>query len=162
MGKKQGDYMRKLEVERLSKLLVVKFRADNTIFVCNKDTNTEADRELIIDFHGTDFLPDDFRYETIMNILDRLLEYDISDLDSIRGEIVNSLIDISNYDLIQWLASNSSRADYCAAARADFCHDASTFMGIITMGQYLEIDEIFGNIQNHLEAIDLNNNTEAV
>jgi|TARA_R100000030_G_scaffold36761_1_gene27453 hypothetical protein len=60
-------------------------------------------------------LPNDWRYETIVNICEALMdEDDLSNADpgELSVSIANNLTDIYNHSLFQWYADNPSRVDY--------------------------------------------------
>ena len=81
-----------------------------------------ADQDDLIDWlrdlHD-DELPNDWRYETIVNICDTLMdEDDLSNADpnELAVGIANNLTDIYNHSLFQWYADIPSRVDYIEEA----------------------------------------------
>ena len=149
--------MLKKEVLRLANLLTTKKRDNGETFICCKDNASEADREIIREFHGTDILPDDFRYSSISGLLDTMSNYDCSDietLEDLRHEIIDSNIDIYTKDLLTWLASNTNRVDYCNKAIDDGI-TSGDIMSIISYGQFLELDGIYSNILSYLGDIEV-------
>ncbi len=99
--------------------------------------------ELIQNAHG-DFLPDDFRYETIYSAL--LAFWDCnSDLDEVNLEA-----DIYNHDLINWLSSSLKRINYCDGAQLEFGIEKVDVITLISYGQQIEKDEIVALVRESL------------
>jgi hypothetical protein len=114
-------------------------------------------QEFIMNCHGTDFLPDDFRYGMICSIMDKLLEYDFASFEELQDkgldhEMIDNLVDIYNHVLLQWAASNLKRAEYVNSAVNDGYADTDNFdlFKVLAAGQYLEIRELFDNVINEL------------
>ena len=153
----------KQEIRRLEQLFTSSKRQDGTVFWHCKDTVNDSDRDLVRDFHETDILPDDFRFETIVNLLDKLNEYDFDSVDYIRDngidhEIIDILVNFETSKLTAWLASHNSRIEWCNEAVNQGLIDGSDIIKTIQCGQYLEIQMIMNNILSHLETLE--NNTE--
>ena len=143
------------EIKRLSKLLEINKKG----IVVRKTGIKESDNDIIRGFHGTDFMPDDFRFSTINTLLLTMIDYEIDSLDKIedvRFEIIENTIDVYNIDLLNWLASNLKRVEYCdEALNSGFCTNEGdrSLIDTIRAGQHLEIDEILNNIISHLETL---------
>jgi hypothetical protein len=147
--------MIKKEIKRLKSLLEINKKG----LIVTKTKIKDSDRNIIRELHGSHLIPDDFRYATLNSLLNQLIDYDIDSLDKLenqRGEIVDSLVDIYTIDLLEWLASSLDRLDYVECAKVDNCSPNSSVLDMITMGQYLEIDEIMSNITSHLESLEEN------
>lgn len=114
--------------------------------------------EVIREFHGIDFLPDDFRYKTMMNIVDSLIDYSfelsLEQLSDKRDDYISDLVDVYTGKLTSWLASDLKRLEYCDSAKIDNCSNKATMCDILSMGQYLEIDEVFSNLLSILEQME--------
>ncbi len=122
-------------------------REGGTSYIRCKEDAPEELQELIREAHG-DLLPDDYRYEFIPIILEKISDWD-DDID----ELVNELEpDIYNYDLIQWLGSHPDRVGYVNEAVSEFGH-ADDIMGDIRNGQLLEIQEVFYSVVESLTKI---------
>lgn len=152
----------KQEINRLSELFTSSKRENGEVFLHCKDTVNESDRDLVRDFHGTDILPDDFRFETIVNLLYRLNEYDFDSVDYIRDhgidhEIIDSLVDVYTGHLTAWLASHNSRVEFCNEAVNDGLVNGSDIIKLMQCGQYLEIQMIMNNILSHLTTVETEN-----
>ena len=147
------------EIKRLASKFTQLTRADGTKFwMMQSEDHDDVDFDIVRDIHGTDILPDDFRYETIVNLLDRLQDYDFNSVDELRDngidhEITDSLVDVYNSDLTTWLASHLSRADFCNEAVSEGLSDGSDIFKTIQAGQYLEISEILNRLLAHLESV---------
>ena len=138
---------------------IIKERAG--MFKTKKRTSGEAymiytgkDRDTIREWHGTDMLPNDWRYDKIHSILSNLTGYNIEsmrDIDECRHEIVDGLVDCYNSDLSDWLASHGTRHAYVDQAVQDGLTYGKEVFKSLMCGQYLEIDELFGNIYSWRE-----------
>ena len=75
-----------------------------------------------------DELPNDWRYETIVNICEALMdEDDLSNADpgELSVGIANNLTDIYNHSLFQWYADIPSRVDYIEEAISEGLIDSN-------------------------------------
>ena len=94
-------------------------RTDGSTFWCLTDQAHQNDEELtpwLMGLHDEE-LPNDWRYETIVSILDALMEIDgrLADYDDhtdLISGIVDNLTDIYNHSLFQWYADIPSRVGY--------------------------------------------------
>ncbi|MCP5468559.1 MAG: hypothetical protein H7A32_04745 [Deltaproteobacteria bacterium] len=102
-------------------------------------------KDLVYAAHG-DFLPDDFRYETIHSALCAFADCHFDEeLDEIKVEA-----DIYNHELLKWLSSNLNRIGYCDDAIVEFGLQSNDLMTLITYGQRMEIDEIVASVRESL------------
>ena len=128
-------------------------RGEKNIIVV-KDNAPENVKDFIRDVHGTEFLPDDYRFDTIHSILSNMLQYD--DLEENSHEIIDGLVSIYNYDLTSWLSSNNLRHHYCDEAVCNsFVVENSSIIERLQAGQYQEISELYYNIINELELFEI-------
>ena len=134
-------------------------REDKSEYVCLWDNQFKDNlQEIIRECHNGEF-PNDWRYEIVDSIIDSLYEHFITynndpDLDDFRDrsyEIVDNLVDISNYNLAKWLSDNNSRGyfeDDCFSNNNGGIHEQ------IRSRQYEEIDFIMNmllaNLEDHL------------
>ena len=132
-------------------------RQDGSEYVCLWDNQFKDNlQEIIRECHNGEF-PNDWRYQIVDSIIDSLYEHFITynndlDLDDFRDyEIVDNLVDISNYDLTKWLSDNHSRGyfeDDCFSDNKGGIHDQ------IRSRQYEEINFIMNmllaNLEDHL------------
>ena len=94
-------------------------RTDGSTFWTYTDQARQSTDDLatwIGELHGGE-LPNDWRYETIVSILDALMDIDgrLDDYDDhhdLISGIVDNLTDIYNHSLFQWYADIPSRVDY--------------------------------------------------
>jgi len=128
-----------------------KTRDNGEKFYCLKDNTPDDIRDLNMSIHCTDMLPDDFRYETIVSLLNYIDDYLDNDttLDELRDngcldEIIDSLCDVYTNDLNNWLTSNLNRQYFVDEAVKEFGLDLNDFSitKAIQLGQYMEIQEI--------------------
>lgn len=151
----------KREIRRLEQLFTFSKRENGETFFHPKNSCNDSDRDLIRSFHGMDILPDDFRFETIVNLLDKLNEYEFETVEDIRDhgidhEIVDRLIDVYTAHLTAWLASHNSRVEFCNEAVSEGLVEGSDIIKTMQCGQYLEIQMIMNNILSHLESVENN------
>jgi len=126
-------------------------RGDDTITVL-KDGAPEDLLESIHQAHG-DRLPDDWVYDKYHSILDAISGYDNDDLDEIRPEIVDGLVDVYTSDLTAWLHSSNYNVYYMTEAQEEYGAQEDGFK-LLQMAQYKAIDEIYGYVQNYLEGLE--------
>jgi hypothetical protein len=94
-------------------------RQDGTLYWCLTEQARHNDKDLtpwLMGLHD-DELPNDWRYETIVSILDALMDIDgrLADHDDhtdLVSGIVDNLTDVYNGALMQWYADIPSRVDY--------------------------------------------------
>lgn len=142
------------EIKRLLSKLTVQ---NGKVIACSSDRD-DTDFDLFRDFHGTDIMPDDFRWDHILRLLERLTEYEFDSVDYIRDhgidyEIIDSLVDVYTGHLTAWLASHNSRVEWCNEAVTSQLVDGSDIIKTIQYGQYLEIQMIMNNILSYLETL---------
>lgn len=110
-----------------------------------KDGSPKWITEMTHEAHG-DMLPDDYKYQFIVEALDALANYE--DPDDIDSEIEP---DPYTHDLNKWLASNLTRAGYVNEAVENMGHSDQGVTGDISMGQYQEKCEVLGIVRRFLE-----------
>ena len=129
-------------------------RDDGSTFWCLTD---RADQDDLIDWlrdlHD-DELPNDWRYETIVNICEALMdEDDLSNADpgELSVGIANNLTDIYNHSLIQWYADNASRVAYIDDAQSDgLIAPEATTIDRLMCGQCIAIERMAYKIVERL------------
>lgn len=84
---------------------------------------------------GGHWLPDDFKYQTVVDVLDAL--YEEQDPDELNLEA-----DVYNSDLIAWFASHGERAGLVDEAVEQLGHSDQGVIGDISQGQWYEKDQI--------------------
>ena len=116
-------------------------RTDGSTFWCLTDQAHQNDEELtpwLMGLHDGE-LPNDWRYETIVNICEALMdEDDLSNADpgELSVGIANNLTDIYNSDLLQWYAENTSRLCYIEQAEDDgIINNKASIDARLTIGQ---------------------------
>ncbi len=117
-------------------------RQDGTLYWCLTEQAHQNDEDLtpwLMGLHD-DELPNDWRYETIVSILNALM--DVDDLDSYEDHyeladgIAYNITDIYNGALLQWYADMPSRVDYIDDAQSEGLIDTdSDTIARLTIGQ---------------------------
>ena len=105
----------------------------------------------VMDLHD-DELPNDWRYQTIVSILDEIIESDKdADPSDLAWEIADSLTTIYTCELGAWLSENSGRLSYCDDANEEGLvpADASMF-NRLQIGQFECIRSMADRIINKL------------
>jgi hypothetical protein len=126
-------------------------RSDET-FTKTRDDAPEWVTDLVRSAHG-DFLPDDWRYESIRSALGFIAdnEVDGDELDDLASEWSDQNVDTYTGQRLAWLSSNLNRAGYCDDAAAEFGFDSSEGIAQwIGMGQYMESGEVWASVVNTL------------
>ena len=127
-------------------------REDNSFYFFLKDESKNKYQELIRSLH-MDELPNDWRYETIKNLVSSFLEYypDDEELtydnlqDALRESIADNLCDVSNSCLFEWLAEMPSRASFEDMSSVIGIIDDSVDLGYLAMMRQREEIEIMGS-----------------
>lgn len=97
-------------------------------------------------------LPNDWRYQKIVEICEAIAEYD-SDTDwhNASHEIADSLVSIFNAELAAWIAENGSRLGYCDhVMKEGLISDDATMSKRLMAGQYECINQMVYMIMNKL------------
>lgn len=125
-------------------------------FYTLKDRRPTWVKDLVYKAHA-DMGVDDFKYETIVDVLDRLA-------DGQDPEEMDLEADVYNVDLFSWLSSNLERAGYVDEAVEQMGHaderssNGGGIIGDIAQGQWWEKDEVWRLVvealNERLEAID--------
>jgi hypothetical protein len=127
-----------------------KTRDNGRTFYCVKDgQETEALSNLCQHAHG-DMLPDDWKYDFIVDALDAIGEAQNADCAS------DYLHDyIYNADCTAWLASHLDRADFCDQAARDmgFNPDKNGIFSLIGWGLRAEQEEVLAEVLAALRVI---------
>ena len=87
-----------------------------------------------------DELPNDWRYEKIKHLVERLIEYEkesLEDYQDILHEVVDSCVDISTSAQFQWLADMPSRAEFMDDS---YMADSDKLSQLAAARQYEELD----------------------
>lgn len=99
----------------------------------------DAYQSLVRKCHN-DELPNDWRYEKIKHLVERLLEYEkesLEDYQDILHEVVDSCVDISTSAQFRWLADIPSRAEFMDDS---FMAESDKLSQLATARQYEELD----------------------
>lgn len=145
-------------LEELSKSFYTVQLEDRRNRVCFKNDKYQ---DLFRDIHGTEMLPDDFRYSKIRNLINSMLEYSahieggeglIVALLDFENEIIEREIPIYTFDKLHWLASNIHRVKFCDEAVSDgYCADNASLLERIDSGIQYELIYLYTNIINAVE-----------
>jgi len=117
-------------------------REDETLYWCLTEQARQSVDDLTEWLHSLhdDELPNDWRYETIVSILDALMDVeslaDHEDHYDLAMGISDNLTDIYNADLLQWYADIPSRVSYIDDAVSEGLIDTnSDTIARLTVGQ---------------------------
>lgn len=144
-------------LEDFNKALVQRDRGqkDSTFFLLEEDQTKLAPglrgayQTLIRKCHN-DELPNDWRYEKIKYLVERLLEYkkeSLEDYQDILHEVVDGCVDISTSAQFQWLADNPSRAEFMDDS---FMAESDKLSQLAAARQYEELDFMANTLLNEL------------
>lgn len=101
-----------------------------------------------------DELPNDWRYETVVNICEALMdENDLSNADpgELSVSIANNLTDINNHSLFQWYADYPSRVDYIEEGLlSGYISPEADTMSRLMVGQSICIEQMAYKIAERL------------
>tara|TARA_A200000159_G_scaffold154233_1_gene166895 strand:- start:62 stop:547 length:486 start_codon:yes stop_codon:yes gene_type:complete len=117
-------------------------RTDGTLFWCLTEQARQSVDDLTEWLHSLhdDELPNDWRYETIVSILDALMDIEGRVDDEYQDDLVcgisDNITDIYNADLLQWYADIPSRVSYIDDAVSEGLIDTNTdTIARLTIGQ---------------------------
>ncbi len=111
------------------------------------DNRPEILRDICQAAHG-DMFPDDYRYQYIMEAMELIAEYDVTDeaRDSIEA-------DVYTHDLTAWLASRNDRSAFVDEYSEEIGFNGQAEMERIAAGQWMERTEVFNIVLGELESI---------
>lgn len=148
------EQQRTYRIEKLASMFETRTRDDGSEFVALKDSAPEWASDFVREAHGTEILPDDYRYRWISEALDLLAEADDPSDPDLHGEFMDGA-SIYTHDLLAWLSSNLTRIAYCDQAAEDFgTKDDADLTSRIQLGQALERSEVFHNVLRELDTLD--------
>ena len=123
-------------------------RADGSTFWCLTEQARQSVDDLtewLRNLHD-DELPNDWRYETIVNICEALMdEDDLSNADpgELSVGIANNLTDIYNHSLFQWYADIPSRVEYIEeGVLSGYISPEADTMSRLMLGQSICIEQM--------------------
>ena len=94
-------------------------------------------------------LPNNWRYEVITDLLQNFCnEYDTENLEDVLPEIVDSLVDIYNYDLVEWLKGDIMRGSFRELRELNIDSPNMTIFDLIRQLQYESIYDMGNMILN--------------
>lgn len=142
-----------MDVQTLAKEVLKHFetktRDSGESFQSLKDESPDWMQDLCQDAHDG-MLPDDHRYDFIVDALNALV--DNEDEDEARSSIDSS---IYNRDLLNWLSSSLSRAEYVNQGVSEFGMDSNVsgfdLFNALQLGQLFEKREVFESVLNSLQ-----------
>ena len=131
------------EIQTFANMFEYRERGDTRIVVL-KDEAPEWCSKLVREIHG-DMLPDDWKYLHIYLMADGIAEDGFQD----EHEVAESLVDVYNSALTDWLASHGARQGYCDEAdEQGLVAETADIIKRIQMGQYLELLEIYQALES--------------
>lgn len=135
----------------LAAMFETRKRDNGEEFVSLTDNVPDWASEFVMEAHGTDFLPDDYRYRWIAEALELIAqEGEDEDLASRFADDV----DVYTSSLLAWLASNLQRTGYCDEAVSEGMTDGRDIVKTIMAGQASERYEVFTNVVAALEDLE--------
>lgn len=153
MNLKQTEFIKDLNTN-----FETKTRDNGEDFICLNDTVSDELKDAIREIHGTDILPDDYRYRFISELFSNINDFinynenaTVEDLGEHIAELTDSVISIYYHDLNKWFASNLSRAEFVNESLA--MNDYEDIHQHLQFGQASEINEIFERILNELDKL---------
>lgn len=149
-NKKGG--LNKLADKALKQFKTIKRTNGEKVWV-TKSTCPKWIKEMIHDAHG-DFMPDDIKYQFIIDALRDLSDCLCEDQDEIISEYLHQWCEgyIYNNERTAWLASNLRRGYYVDEMVAEFGGDYTNIFDVINLGIIKEQQEVYSSIINALFA----------
>ena len=110
---------------------------------------SKKDYQLFVRKLHQDELPNNWRYEVITDLLQSFCnEYDTENLEDVLPEIVDSLVDIYNYDLVEWLKGDITRGSFRELRELNIDNPNMTVFDLIRQLQYESIYDMGSMILN--------------
>lgn len=132
-----------------------KTRDNGDSFVKLAEGSPEWMTEAVHAAHG-DMLPDDWRYRKIMEAAEALASGDDPD-DG--GEWADNAVDVYDADRLRWLASHSSRVDYCDEAAEEYGGEGG-MIDRMGWGQYREASEVWALLVEALRDLETDDDSD--
>lgn len=127
-------------------------RTDDSTYIRTKDGCPEWVSDLVYAGHGSDFLPDDYRYRWIMSACGSIADTDEGAIEDSAHEWADCETDVYTGRLLEWLASNLQRVGYVDSAAEEMGIQADEgIVRMISAGQYEEIRETFELVWQFLQ-----------
>jgi hypothetical protein len=139
----------------LAVMFEVRKRDNGERFIALDDSAPQWAQDFVREAHGTEMLPDDYRYQWISEALDLIAQTgaDTEDADDLARRFADD-VDIYTHSLLTWLASNLTRIGYCDEAITEGMTEANDLTSIIMAGQASERYEVFQNVLTALEQLE--------
>jgi hypothetical protein len=126
-------------------------RPDGESFTRVKDGAPEWVREAVRAAHGSEFLPDDFRYAFASEAFDAIADAgEDADLDDVGAEFADN-VEVYTSGLVDWVRSNLNRTGYVDQAAEDLGGESLSFASRLMLGQAVERREVFDAIRGAVE-----------
>jgi hypothetical protein len=112
-----------------------------------KDNRPDWLYDLIHEAHG-DMLPDDYKYEFVVDALGTIEEYGDED-DYFEG--IDASVDVYTSALTKWLASHIERTYYLNEAIKEYSGEKDTSVDFLMVAQFKEREEVFYSVLQSLK-----------
>lgn len=123
---------------------------ESCTFVKLKESAPGWLRDAVREAHG-DMLPDDYKFRMAHEACETIAEVgEFGDMAEIEQEFADKA-DTYTSDLLTWLGSSYQRLSYCDAAISDHGTTRTDMSEIISRGQMMEREEVFGVIREAIE-----------
>jgi len=114
-----------------------------------KEDQKEKYQSFVRKLHD-DELPNNWRYGIITDLLQNFVnEYDQDNLEDYLSEIADSLVDVYNIDLIEWLKGDIMRGSFLEIRELNIDEPNMTIFDLIRQMQYEVIYSMGYQILNH-------------
>lgn len=130
-------------------------RENGQTFVCLGENRPEWCQNVARESHG-DMMPDDYRYKWISHGAETLADIPADEWEERIHEIADGMVDVYNFNLLEWVSSNLSRAEWVNDAvhngLVDVSGDFDLYRAIMA-GQYEEIRETLVTLVEEIESL---------
>ena len=114
-----------------------------------KEDQKETYQSFVRALHD-DELPNNWRYTIITDLLQNFVnDYEQDKLEDCLSEIVDSLVDVYNIDLIEWLKGDIMRGSFLEIRELNIDEPNMTIFDLIRQMQYEVIYSMANKILNH-------------
>lgn len=127
-------------------------RENGTAFHCLGDNRPEWCQDIARECHGG-MMPDDYRYQWLSHGADSLADIPADEWEDQITEIADGMVDVYNFNLLQWVSSNLSRIEYVDDAMENGLPRENDLISALQCGQMEEIRETLCHLVEEIESL---------
>lgn len=131
--------------------LETRTRDNGDEFVTRKDSAPEWVQNVCQEAHDG-MMPDDWRYGAIQALVANLSDNDSDEWENLQHGICDDNVDVYNAELLNWVSSNLTRAEYVSEAVEEMgVPEPFDLYKTLQYGQYREMEEVYSSLVSSIE-----------